>query len=643
MRVQHNTGAEGELTGAWYSPRPAAARPRWPDAVAYREAIQNPHGALADARLKGSEVVSDRRGLPVAYSGRFAIVFRLKDADGSHWALRCFTSPPANAADRHRRYEFVSRHADELKDAFVPYRFIDRGICVAGEWFPVVAMRWAKGETLGRFVERNLHDPEKLRTLCGTLSALLQRLEEAGVAHGDWQHDNLIVANGGRTVTLVDYDGMFVPELAGERGEEIGHPNYQHPARVPEHFGPGLDRFPCLVMQTALLALAHDPSLWSRFSDGESLLFKKTDFADPESSPLFHGLRETALRRGDEALADSIARLEDACTHGPESTLLPAIEPTALLPQSFEERRDPVATAGMASRAKWWVEAQPGGVGGTTLSTPRPRPATAAFPATAGLAAATHGYAYLGRLQQAEVLEQEATHLLRARAGLAATFAFAILLIVSLTQGSQFFPFYLFFWVFNLAGLTYHSWPRKRVHDEICQEIEKMEKQVETRRKSIQERRQLMGTVASLPGTASLQDYINDKLQAMPINAVLRINAVNGPRAETLRQLKAAGVTTVYHLQGRTSVPGVPSHVMDALRSWIDELRMEFAAEFRTLTLPSQSVPGDIARLEQEMHEFERVRDRLSRERDQFPDISFAGYLRRVLGQSEAPPPTANP
>ena len=51
----------------------------WPDAVTYREAIQQPDRALFDPALSRGTVRLDRLGLPVAYTGRFAVVFRLTD------------------------------------------------------------------------------------------------------------------------------------------------------------------------------------------------------------------------------------------------------------------------------------------------------------------------------------------------------------------------------------------------------------------------------------------------------------------------------------------------------------------------------------------------------------------------------------
>ena len=80
------TSQLGWLTAAREEEQAALARdrkPAWPDAVAYREVIQNPGVALNDPKLRESTVALDRRGLPLAYTGRFAVVFRITPRDGS--------------------------------------------------------------------------------------------------------------------------------------------------------------------------------------------------------------------------------------------------------------------------------------------------------------------------------------------------------------------------------------------------------------------------------------------------------------------------------------------------------------------------------------------------------------------------------
>ena len=55
-------------------------------------------------------------------------------------------------------------------------------------------------------------------------------------------------------------------------------------------FDGSLDRFSAAVIYTALTALAEEPALWSRYANGENLLFKRADFDDPPASPLFADL-----------------------------------------------------------------------------------------------------------------------------------------------------------------------------------------------------------------------------------------------------------------------------------------------------------------------------------------------------------------
>ena len=90
---------------------------------------------------------------------------------------------------------------------------------------------------------------------------------------------------------LIDYDGMYVPALAGRRSHELGHRHYQHPQRTETDFGPETDRFSSWVIYTALVALAADASLWDRTGAGEEfLLLRDEDFRRPEASATLNAL-----------------------------------------------------------------------------------------------------------------------------------------------------------------------------------------------------------------------------------------------------------------------------------------------------------------------------------------------------------------
>ncbi|HET7489144.1 MAG TPA: hypothetical protein VFJ85_14530 [Acidimicrobiales bacterium] len=261
---------------------------RLPRAADYLEALQDPASCFADPELAAAEPVLTPLGLPRAVSGNVAVVFRLDGAGGRAWAVRCFVRP----LDQERaRYEAVRDHLAGLDCTWkVGFDLQSRGIRIGGEWWPVLKMEWASGDSLLSYVERHLWDGPALAYLATRFAALTSTLRAEGVAHGDLQHGNILVAPGG-DLRLVDYDGMYVPSLAGWTGTERGHRNYQHPGREVADFGPGLDHFSSWVVYASLSALAADPLLWGRLDGGEeALLLRHHDLEDPERSAAFAAL-----------------------------------------------------------------------------------------------------------------------------------------------------------------------------------------------------------------------------------------------------------------------------------------------------------------------------------------------------------------
>ena len=136
--------------------------------------------------------------------------------------------------------------------------------------------------------------PAKLADLATKFAAMVEDLAALGIAHGDLQHGNLLVTSSGE-LKLVDYDGMYVPSLAKMGACEIGHPNYQSPARTASTWGPYLDNFSAWVIYASLVALTIEPSLWTllREQGDEALLFKKDDFEDERASRAFQVLTQS--------------------------------------------------------------------------------------------------------------------------------------------------------------------------------------------------------------------------------------------------------------------------------------------------------------------------------------------------------------
>lgn len=573
--------------------------------------------------LAQGEVSLNRQGLPLAYTGRFAVVFRLKTLDNSDWAFRCFTSPADPLGlSRAVRYHILASRIAAVKDIVVPFRFIERGIRVQGQWFPGIAMQWATGRPLGRWVEENLNRPEALLRLAKSLGALLDRLEGEGLAHGDWQHDNLLIDADGAKVVLVDYDGMFVPELAGYPSPELGHPNYQHPSRSERHYGAGLDRFSCLVMQTALLALARDPGLWSRHGDGESMLFRAADYRNPSTSRLLAELKAMVELDRDEALAESIARLEDALRAGPDSALLPAL--TTEPPKPIDLSTLPVPE-GWVSIAQTAERIAQGVTGGRWWQEGIVEAATDANTTTQNFATATQA-----TLQQDEE-RQEKRHLWAHRAILTGLLAFAAWRILG------FRPDLLgalglltpLLWLGLAAAGGYSDWPRRKAHTELDEKLEKMRKQIRDRRLAIEKAQGAAGPVALKAAQGTVDDYVAEKLGRLDINRILGDNRIN---AATMDAVKAEGIRNALELRTRTNIASVPHHQVLQLQQWCTERGNELADEWRRLVAQSRTATADIQRLELEIASFEEEIERLEQERHGLPTVGFTDYLKRLAG-----------
>jgi hypothetical protein len=304
----------------------------FPRGAEYMEALQDPSAAFADADLAAASPVLTPLGLPRPVSGNFASVFRMDGADGRSWAVRCFVR---SFEEMGRRYAAIDSHLARLSGAWrVGFEFQERGVLVGGEWYPIVKMDWAAGQPLLSYIEQHLWDGPALAYLASRFATLVDELRRSGVAHGDLQHGNILVAPGG-ALRLVDYDGMFVPPLAGLAGNELGHRNYQHPGREAGEFGLHLDNFASWVIYASLVGLSVDPLLWGRLDGGdECLLFRSQDFAAPLHSDALAAFEAS----GDGVLRDLAGRLRSYLA-SPFASVPPLSPDKAPVPVLAEGRR----------------------------------------------------------------------------------------------------------------------------------------------------------------------------------------------------------------------------------------------------------------------------------------------------------------
>ena len=282
----------------------------WPSPQDYSEAVQYPKTAFSENELQQGKPELNQLGLPRPRSGQFATVYKIL-CGKRNWAVRCFLNP---VSDQQERYAAISAHLAKAQLAYlVQFSFLRQGIRVGQQTYPILKMEWVEGEPLIPFIERNLRNPTALLSLASRWLEMTKTLGRFSIAHGDLQHGNVLVLNG--DLKLVDYDGMFVPNLSGKTSRELGQRNYQHPLRTEFDYGPNLDNFSSWVVYISLIALALQPQLWSQFRGGdECLVFRKEDFENPERSIIFG----TLARVSDDRLRSAVALFRSLIDLGPQ-------------------------------------------------------------------------------------------------------------------------------------------------------------------------------------------------------------------------------------------------------------------------------------------------------------------------------------
>lgn len=236
-------------------------------------------------------------GQPVMTSGNFAVVFKVQDKNtGKFHALKCFTK------EQEGREEAYHQIAEELKDVDSPYlvsiQYLDKELFVDTDQtteteFPILLMDWIEGKTLDKYLRENLDDKYALEMLAYRFSQLAQWLIPQPFAHGDLKPDNILVREDG-TLVLVDYDGMYVPAMKGQKARELGSPDFRHPKRFTnkptyrwpwgnvdlagEEFNEHIDDFPLFSILLSLKAVSLKPQLLEEFGTSDRLLFSEEDY-----------------------------------------------------------------------------------------------------------------------------------------------------------------------------------------------------------------------------------------------------------------------------------------------------------------------------------------------------------------------------
>ena len=93
------------------------------------------------------------------------------------------------------------------------------------------------------------------------------------------------------TLTLVDYDGMFVPAMKGQKSPTIGTKDFSHPLRTIDDFDETIDDFALASIALSLKAISLNPSLLQTYGASDRLLFSAADYLDLSKSKTFTALQ----------------------------------------------------------------------------------------------------------------------------------------------------------------------------------------------------------------------------------------------------------------------------------------------------------------------------------------------------------------
>src|SRR5215475_11330089 len=152
----------------------------YPQITEYHEAVQHPAQAFIDPDLKQGAVAENNLGLPLVMSGGFALTYAVT-TPRRKCAVRCF----------HREIPAIQQKYDAIAK---------------------------KLRSLGNWLDKHFGDTRALDKARTDFAAIARFLELKGIAHGDIQNGNVMVAGG--DIKLIDYDGMFVPGMRPGNGSE---------------------------------------------------------------------------------------------------------------------------------------------------------------------------------------------------------------------------------------------------------------------------------------------------------------------------------------------------------------------------------------------------------------------------------------
>ena len=225
----------------------------------FEDALKRP-GDNSD-HLASLSLMKNKKGGIYSDNGFFGTVFKMKDRqDGRIYAVKCFTKAQKGRDEAYRK---ISSALQCVRSEYiVDVEYLDDELYVyrgsEGFNYSVLKMEWVTGKTLCEYL-RDADAVEKAM-VAGNYCRMARWLLHQPFAHGDLKPDNIIVRADG-SIVLLDYDGMYVPAMRGEKPRELGTKPYCHPLRRAETFDEHIDDYPAALIALLLRTVAAHPEL----------------------------------------------------------------------------------------------------------------------------------------------------------------------------------------------------------------------------------------------------------------------------------------------------------------------------------------------------------------------------------------------
>ncbi len=267
---------------------------------AHLAAIREAHNNLRT--LRHLVPVLDKDGEPYYSGGASSVVFKMKDEQtGKCYALKCFTEEQEGRAEAYRLIE------EELKFVDSPHitsvKYLEKELFVDSDSedneHSVLLMDWIEGKTMEAYINAYFMDGHAMAMLYYQFCKMVDWLRSQSFAHGDIRLDNIIVRPNG-TLTLVDYDDMFLPAMKGRKSPTISTKNLPHPLRTIDDFGETTDDFALVSIALSLKAISLDSSLLQNYGASDRLLFAPFEYFDLSMRNNFAPLQDLLNAAEDE-------------------------------------------------------------------------------------------------------------------------------------------------------------------------------------------------------------------------------------------------------------------------------------------------------------------------------------------------------